>query len=430
MRPGTFKIILAICSLALIGLVVTQTFWIRKEIDLNQKQFDHRVDKALADVLDELSSYANNRSCDFRPHDSCAHACMSASILAVVDTSLLKVLFRKYITYHQLDPYYSFAIVRSSNDSVVFSSGKVGLTANISQPYRACMSCLYKEDYFHLALYFPNKKKSVLADQFIWLALTFVFLIIITSGVALIVITYLRQKKLNEMKSDFINNISHELKTPVSTIALAAEVLIKEQPGQSVDRIVKYAKIIHDENERMRQHLDRVLELAQQDDHNYRLTCSEINIHELIENVVAGLLFKYNYKEIKPRFQLHAVNPVLLADCFYITGIVTNITENAIKYSHGDPELTIITSDDDKGIKISFMDKGIGIAREAQKHIFEKFYRVPTGDVHDVKGFGLGLYFAKTMTEVHGGTIEVSSELNKGSRFDVYIPRKRNQTKI
>jgi two-component system phosphate regulon sensor histidine kinase PhoR len=332
------------------------------------------------------------------------------------------MLFSKYINYHRLEDKYFYAIVKSSNDSIVFRS-KGFPTENLpSNPYKACLSCVYKGEYHHLALYFPVKNRAMLLKQIAWLGITFIFLAIITTGVAMIIITYLRQKKLSEMKNDFINNVTHEFKTPISTIALATEVLMKPPSKSHPERVQAYARIIHDENERMRKQVERVLEIAQQEHHELKLNVEHLDIHKLINKIIPNLVLEKTDKEVKVNYNLQAVNQFIQADKMFVMSIISNITENALKYTNGHPEITLTTSDCLEGILISIKDNGIGMSRESIKHIFKKFYRVPTGALHNVKGFGLGLYYAKVMTEAHGGTIKVQSELNKGSRFDVYLP--------
>lgn len=422
MRPATVKTILFISSFALLGLVFTQTFWIRQEMILSIKQFDHRVDNALRDIIAELHDYADNSSRFTRREATSVRPEKPRNILDVLDTMLLDALVKKYVDYHLLDRQYFYAIVKTNSDSVIFRSARFPEADIGPDPFKACLSGLWKDDYYHLALYFPNKNKAVFVEQGIWLMLTFIFLIIITFSVAIIIITYLRQKKLSEMKNDFINNITHEFKTPISTIALAAEVLTKSGPRSLPSRVKRYSKIISDENERMRMQVERVLEIAQQDHHQIRLNPAEIDVHKLLMAVIPLLCMEKSEREIAVQYRLEALKPLIFADQMYITGIITNITENAIKYSGSNPGLTVITTDFKEGIQISFIDNGIGMSRESIKHVFEKFYRVPTGNVHNVKGFGLGLYYAKVMAEAHGGKITVSSELNKGSRFDVYLP--------
>lgn len=427
MRTSTVKIIIFISSFALLGLVFTQTFWIREELNLGRKQFDHRVDNALMDILKELRDYSDSASRFAIRNTPCIPAGKSADIFSVLDTLVLESLIKKYTDYHQLDRRYHYAVFKTMNDSLVHHSKDFPASSSLSTPYKVCLSTIWKDSYYHLALYFPFRNKAVFFKLGIWLALTILFLIIITAGVATIIITYLRQKKLTEMKNDFINNVTHEFKTPVSTIALAAEVLMKSDRKSLPERVKRYAGIIHDENLRMRGQIERVLEIAQQDHHEIRLDPVEVDIHKLLGTIIPTLCMEKSEKEVNVINRLEAKKPIIYADKLYITGIIANLTENAIKYSNGIPELTVITADYRDGILISFIDNGIGMSRDSIKHIFEKFYRVPTGNVHNVKGFGLGLYYAKTMIEAHGGTISVTSELNKGSRFDVYLPRNLQQ---
>jgi two-component system phosphate regulon sensor histidine kinase PhoR len=172
----------------------------------------------------------------------------------------------------------------------------------------------------------------------------------------------------------------------------------------------------------MRKQVERVLEIAQQEHHELKLNVEHLDIHKLINKIIPNLVLEKTDKEVKVNYNLQAVNQFIQADKMFVMSIISNITENALKYTNGHPEITLTTSDCLEGILISIKDNGIGMSRESIKHIFKKFYRVPTGALHNVKGFGLGLYYAKVMTEAHGGTIKVQSELNKGSRFDVYLP--------
>lgn len=412
MRPLTVKIIIVVSLVALVGLAFTQILWIREGIRLSNKQFNHRVDNALMDIMNELRNNAPSISAD---------SAQKVELLDVLDTAFLTMLVDKYVNYHQLDDRYYFGIAKTSNDSLVFRSAGFPNDEPAGDRYKACFSRIYKGAYYHLELFFPKKSNVVLSGQIGWIIITLIFLSIITSGVVLIIFTYLRQKKLNEMKNDFINNITHEFKTPVSTIGLASEVLMTSARSNPT-RVKNYAKIIHDENERMRKHVERVLEIAQQDHKQIKLNKEEIDVHKVITSIIPGMCLEKSDKEVNVIYKLHAANPVIHADIMYVAGIITNITENALKYTNGDPKLIIGTENIKDGMLISFEDNGIGMSKESMKHIFNKFYRVSNGNIHNVKGFGLGLYYAKVMTEAHGGYINVTSEVNKGSRFDVYFP--------
>ncbi len=422
MNKHTLQIIVFLTAISVIGIIVTQTFWIRKSIIIAQKQFDHRADKALGDIVDELKNYTDT---SFRiSHNLPLHKASekSSTIFDVIDTSVLKSIMTKYINYHMLGSDYQYAIVRTADDSIIFSTPDYKKIRSKSEPYKACLSCIWKEEYFHLSLCFNNRNKAILLGLSSWLFLSSLFILIIIFSFSFIIYTILRQKKLSELKNDFINNMTHEFKTPISTISLASEVLVNYEPEMPVERVKKYSQIIFDENQRMRDQVERVLNMAQHEKGELKLTKTQVDLHELILNTSTIDFFESSDKKLKIEFAFKAKKHTLYADELHLVNVIKNIIENAYKYSGDHPKLEISTSDFQNGILISFKDNGIGMSNETQKHIFEKFYRIPTGNVHNVKGFGLGLYYVKTMVEAHGGYIRVSGELNKGSRFDVYLP--------
>jgi two-component system phosphate regulon sensor histidine kinase PhoR len=216
--------------------------------------------------------------------------------------------------------------------------------------------------------------------------------------------------------------MTHEFKTPISTISLASEVLLQSNAGSSSERTRKYAKIIYDENIRMRGQVESVLQVARLDKREFNLKKSEFNLHQLIEETVQNLCFDQNEEKITVNYHLEAEIANVFADEMHIKNIVVNLVDNAIKYSNNGVFINVYTKNTDEGIVLSIEDHGIGINNEAIRHIFEKFYRVPTGNIHNVKGFGLGLYYVKNMVNAHGGQIHVQSEPNQGSRFDVFLP--------
>jgi len=224
------------------------------------------------------------------------------------------------------------------------------------------------------------------------------------------------------MKTDFVNNMTHEFKTPIATISLASEMLLKPGINEMPEKTKKYASIIYDENSRLKNQVEQVLQIAVLDKGNFKLRKKEINLNELIEFATENFEMQIKQRNGKITTNLAASMSTFFADPDHITNIINNLMDNANKYTPETPEITISTRNSEKGIIMTVKDNGIGISSENQKHIFKKFFRVHTGNIHDVKGFGLGLYYVKTIVEAHGGSVTLQSELKKGTQFEIYFP--------
>lgn len=415
-----YKKIVIFTTISLLGLILTQSFWVFNAVQIGKKQFNHRVNIALEDILGELIDYQDTA---IYKNKNSKILEKPKNIFCVLDTNLLRNLVGKYIRYHELDERYFYQIIKSSNDSVIYSSNEIYTIPHHVNSHRACLSCIWKEEYFHIALYFPHQKMEIILGLSLWLSLSVVFLLIVIAGYVYNVSIIIKQKKISEMKNDFINNMTHEFKTPLSTISIASEVLKKN--GIDVNRIHKYADIIFDENQRMQHQVERVLQIAQLDKEELTLSLETIEIHELIKIAVDNLCLEHCDKEVNLKYKLNAQNTLLMGDKLHLTNIFKNLVDNASKYSGDKPHITIETKNiSETEIQIDIIDNGIGINQKTIQHIFDKFYRVPTGNVHNVKGFGLGLYYVKTMVQAHNGEVFVVSELNKGSVFSVIFPLK------
>ena len=349
-------------------------------------------------------------------------AAQNLTIFDAVDTAQMRRLLDKYSEYHQLNTKYEFAIIKTSNDSVIYSTVPDFQKLPTKKIHKACLSCLWKAEYFHLAVYFPSQRNQTIVEMSLWLIMSGMFILIVIILITYIITSIIKQKKVSEIKNDFINNMTHEFKTPISTISLAAEILLNADRESSTERLQKYSKIIYDENQRMRLQVDRVLQAASLEKGDYELRKSEFDIHQVIREAVRNLCFELCEERASVNYHLDAENHIIRADQMHMTNVMINLVDNAIKYSNEQVILNFSSVNVNSGINITIEDKGIGMNQDSIKHIFDKFYRVPTGNIHTVKGFGLGLYYVKNIVEAHGGTIEVKSELNKGTQFDVYIP--------
>ena len=273
-----------------------------------------------------------------------------------------------------------------------------------------------------VCIQFPGQSEYLFSKIWSTLFSSVIFILILMGSFAYTIRTIFRQKKLSEIKNDFINNMTHEFKTPISTVALACEALQDDEIISTENLKKKYLGIIDIENKRLGQQVEKVLQVALVDRKDFKLKIEELNVHEIIEQAIENIAIQVDKKGGEIKKELNATHHLAKADRLHLTNIVYNLLDNANKYSDGSPKITISSDDKANGIEISVKDEGIGMARDTFNKIFDKFYRIPTGNLHDVKGFGLGLAYVKNMIEAHGGTVTANSELKKGSKFTVLLP--------
>jgi two-component system phosphate regulon sensor histidine kinase PhoR len=249
-----------------------------------------------------------------------------------------------------------------------------------------------------------------------------VVLLVVIFFFAYTLFVILKQKRLSEIQKDFINNMTHEFKTPISTIAVSTEVLKDPNIIHQPERLLNYAGIIEKENSRLKQHVERVLQIARLDKEDIELKKEVIDLHQLIHDAIGNVSLLLQEKNGNITVDLQASSHEIKADKLHFTNVLNNLLDNAIKYCNTSPEIMIRSFNQENKIGIEIKDNGLGILPENQKRIFQKFYRVSTGNVHDVKGFGLGLSYVKTIVGEHRGEMKLSSEIGKGSIFTLFIP--------
>jgi two-component system phosphate regulon sensor histidine kinase PhoR len=274
----------------------------------------------------------------------------------------------------------------------------------------------------YLIVHFPNQERDVFKSMLGSLILSLIVILILLFSFYFILASNLRQKKLSQIKNDFISNMTHEFKTPISTIALASEMLSDSSISQTPDKQTRFLKMIRDENKRLSVLVESILQTSILDKGEFKLKLSELDVHEIINTAISNTQLLIAQKQGSIKTHLKAEKHIFNADRVHLTNIIFNLIDNAIKYTREIPEINITTYNTPEGIMIEVKDNGIGISKENQRKIFDKFYRVPTGNVHNVKGFGLGLSYVLAVIVKHGGTISVDSELGKGSTFKLHLP--------
>ncbi len=273
-----------------------------------------------------------------------------------------------------------------------------------------------------LLIYFPEQSKYNLRSLWGMMLVSLLLVLAIIAAFTYSVSTIIRQRKLSELKNDFINNMTHEFKTPISTISLACQALSDKDMPRTNEMYIDYIKIIGDENYRLGEMAEKILQTAVLEKGSLHLRAETIDMHELIADAVHKIAIQIEIRDGMISQSMMAKQSVLMADKVHLSNVIYNLLDNANKYSPRKPQILISTADAVGGMHISVSDKGMGISKANLKRIFEKLYRVPTGDVHNVKGFGLGLSYVKFIVEKHGGSIQVESEPGKGSTFTMFLP--------
>lgn len=421
MNKQSIRFIIAFASFSLLGLIATQLFWINNAFKLAETQYDNRVTIALQGALDEYVQSKEGGICD--PVLGCliANEGIDSLFINLVPEemdSLLKVHFE----YHGLGSEFQFSIVKCLTGEVVYSKNNLSSKPGQITIHRISLSCLRHPDSHHLEVGFGTKQKVILQDILLWLIASVVFLIVLVLVFSYTVLSIIRQKKITDIRNDFINNMTHEFKTPIANISLASEVIRRKETLAQPDKVDRYASIIFDENQRMRSQVERILQVALRNREDLTIKRQACDLHQLIREAVDNMCFPDCEPDVQISLDFKAEKSDLEVDPMHFSNIIHNLLDNAKKYSDNSPLIKISTSIKHNSFIIDIVDNGIGISTESQKHIFDKFYRVPTGNLHDVKGFGLGLNYVKTMVIKHGGSISLKSDLGKGSSFRIKFP--------
>ncbi len=296
------------------------------------------------------------------------------------------------------------------------------------QHYTRYTTSLFKGDIGEaagrLSIYFPDKKKLIV-DNISYLILPTIALFALLIGCFAYTLTIIfRQKKMSEMKTDFINNMTHEFKTPVATIMIASESLKDPEIASNEKRVNRLANIIYDENVRLGDHIERVLNIAKLERENLKIERTKVNINALVEDVLESMQLQLQKANGSLDMKLNATRDTVIGDELHLSNVFFNLVDNAIKYSVAKPAITIKSHNTKDAIIISVSDKGMGMTKEQQEKIFDQFYRIPTGNIHNVKGFGLGLSYVSDIIKRLDGKIQVKSEKDKGTTFEVTLPLK------
>lgn len=471
MKSKIYKIFIVFILLLLIGFVGLQLYWMNRAQELTKTNFKRNVDDAVNIALLKLeslfikqynlcgdnheinmsdssvfknfhkdtlrmpketdSTFINNfmirrqqirntiKANILKSHNSIEYNIEQYISVGLIDTLINNELLAKGINI----PYY-FGVYQAKQNKLVLLNSPDAEKENLIETgfYYPLFTGLgfYNQDLFVIKL--ENEKKAIFSNLWSMLVLSIIMIFMLIAAFIAIMHIVMKQEKLSVMKNDFINNMTHEFKTPISTIMLTCQVLTDKTINIQPEVHDNYLKIISDESKRLGELSEKILQSSLIEKDTLSMNYREINIHEIITDAIQKISIQIEVRDGTIEQNLAAKNPVIMGDKTYLSNVISNLLDNANKYSPRKPVITVETQNTPTGIVISVSDKGMGISKANQKRIFDRLYRVSTGDVHDVKGFGLGLSYVKMIVQKHKGEITVDSEINKGSCFKIYLP--------
>ncbi|HAI74649.1 MAG TPA: two-component sensor histidine kinase [Microscillaceae bacterium] len=420
MQRKTFQLFIILATVSLVGVIIIQIFWVTRAFDLKEKQFSQATHIALKNVAEKILMYNNNPATLVNPVNQVSSNYYTVRVNDVIDAYALELYLKTEFEHRGIFTDFEYGIYDCVTERMVYGNyiSKDGEIVNTTE--RTTLPELNTNNYY-FGVHFPKREAYLLNQLDFWIFSSFV-LVVVVVFFSYTIFVIIRQKRLSEVQQDFINNMTHEFKTPIATIAISSEVLMQPAIVSNPERLRNYANIIYNENNRLKNQVERVLQIATLDKANIQLHKEEVDINKLVQEVAGSTKLALKQQQGELILDLESSAVIAQVDKVHLTNILHNLLENAIKYSKHHPVITIRTAKKRNGVRLSVEDNGIGISEEAQRLIFDKFYRVPTGDKHDVKGFGLGLYYVKLMVEAHKGTIGLESLPNQGSKFSFFLP--------
>ena len=417
--------IIGLSAFALIGLVILQITWVNHAAQLREAQFDHRVNMALCSAIDKISE--DKAACN-----ALGEARVSANdefrfkVDHVKQSTNVDSLLDHELKYHKVNLPYEYDIQwYNTKEKPAFFD----FALFKSRPFKQSLCRISQASGLELIVRFPDKGAYIYAKMGLMLSSSVILILLITASFVMTILTIMKQKRIHEMTTEFITNMTHEFKTPLATISLASNMLRKGKVANNPERATKYADVIHEENQKLREHVEQVLSMAKLERGEFKLKKCRACVHDVVQKAIETVDMQVKNREGEINYNLNATYAETELDELHMTNVISNLLDNANKYSPERPDITVSTRNENNGIVISVQDQGIGMSKDKQKSVFDKFYRVPTGNVHDVKGFGLGLAYVKMIVDRHEGRVYVKSELGKGSTFEVYLPLVTNVEK-
>ena len=418
MKNNTIQRVVILGTIAIIGIIGAQAYWVLRTWDLKEKQFQQTVTIALQNVANDLAKL--NRT-SLPNSDLISQVSSDYFVVNINDTvniNNLDFYLKKELEAVALTEDFEYGVYDCHSNKMIYGTYIGYAKGAVAAQSPTSDLPTYNEFNYYFGVRFP-KRSSYLFNS---MGLTITFSAILFIAVLFFlysIFIILKQKRLSEMQKDFINNMTHEFKTPISTIKISADVFINSPTVQADKRLAQYANIIREQNLRLNNQVEKVLQLAKIERDSFELNLEDVDLHQLLREVIESTELKIADLGGTFSFVPTAEKHIVKADRLHLTNILHNLLDNAMKYCQEAPHITIWTENKLHRLVLTIADRGIGIKKEHQNKVFEKFYRVPTGNVHNVKGFGLGLFYVKNICDAHHWKLELDSTLNESTEIKI-----------
>lgn len=424
MKRNAIKYIIVLAILSVTGIFVIQFGFLKDTLDLTEQQFHESTSIALKEVAWQLleASGQTSKFDNIEPVKRVANNYYLVNVNDVIDPKVLKAQLIEQFKRHSIDADFEFAIYDSSRDSMIYQGYLCPGSDTCRQEKKVEFPGTTSDQYtFYFGVYFPDRSPYFHSRLKSWYFFTGLLLVVlIFFGYTLWVI--IRQRQLTEVQKNFINNLTHELKTPISSIGLSARVLSDRKILQTPNRLFEYVRIIDEQCSRLNKNVEKVLGLASLEKNKFSLVQEKVSLGSFLKSTAERFKQSELGHNAEVALSLPGEELLVWADPFHLGNILQNILENAVKYCRERPDIRLTVAREHHKVHLSIEDNGIGIPKEYRKKIFKRFYRIPTGNVHDVKGFGLGLDYVRKVVKAHGWKIFVTDNRHGGSTFVLIIP--------
>jgi two-component system phosphate regulon sensor histidine kinase PhoR len=424
MRYKQIRFVVLLGAISITGIIVVQLYFLLQAWNFKEKQISQTISIALKSVAAKISNLNENAIPYGNPVRQLTSNYYVVDVNSVIDANILEYFLKTEFERLGLVTDYEYAIYDCHTDRMVY--GDYIAAPGPSRPAKPSVNLpKYSEYLYYFGIHFPSLKSTIAGDMAIWFFFTAILLLSVIFFVYAIFVI-LQQKRLSEMQKDFINNMTHEFKTPISSINISADVIVQPEIVADPERLATYGRIIKQENQRLNLLVEKVLHIARIEKGGIMLKKELIDLNALIQTIIENFRTNLNHGigiEMEPDASAGKVT----ADVVHLTNIFHNLIDNAIKYAGENPLVKITTKRETKLVVVTISDNGPGIEKKYRKRVFHKFFRVPSGNLHDVKGFGLGLYYVKTICMMHGWKIRLESEPGHGAAFRIEIPVNQQQ---